>query len=479
MLKQSLQQKLQQKLAPQQIQMIKLLEVPLMDLEQRIKVELQENPALEEGNVEPEIPEEPTGNEEPEKDFSLDEYTYEEDIPSYKLHANNYSGDEKNTEIPFSAGTTFHEHLVKQLSEQAQAERDQLLCEYLIGNIDEDGYLRRDLLSIIDDLAFNSNVYSNEEEMTRCLKIIFQFDPPGVGARTLQECLLLQLKRKSHKCDAINLAIKIIDEDFEEFTKKHYERIIRKYGVTEDELKLAIEEILHLNPKPGGAYNNPYNNSVQQIIPDFLLDLVDNELVLTLNSKNVPELRVSRTYSDMLQSYSSSGPKANKAQKQAAQFVRQKLDSARWFIDAIRQRQQTLLYTMQAILDRQSAYFIEGDETLLLPMKLKDIADKTGYDVSTISRVSNSKYIQTHFGIFPLKYFFSESMQTDSGEEVSSREIKQILFESIENEDKRKPITDDKLATILKEKGYVIARRTVAKYREQLNIPVARLRKEL
>lgn len=479
MLKQSLQQKLQQKLAPQQIQMIKLLEVPLMDLEQRIKVELQENPALEEGNIEPEIPEEPTGNENPEEDFSLDEYSREEDIPMYKLHANNYTSDEKRTEIPFSAGTTFHEHLIKQLSEQVLSEREQQLSEYLIGNIDEDGYLRRDLLSIIDDLAFSSNTYSNEEEIEKCLKIIVSLDPPGIGARTLQECLLLQLKRKLHRCNAIDLAIKIIEHDFEEFTKKHYDIIIKKYSISEEELKLAIEEILHLNPKPGGAYNNPYNNSVQQVIPDFLVDVVDDELILTLNSKNVPELRVSRTYNDMLVSYSSSGNKANKTQKQAAQFVRQKLDSAKWFIDAIRQRQQTLLTTMQAILDRQSEYFMEGDETLLLPMKLKDIADKTGYDVSTISRVSNSKYIQTHFGIFALKYFFSESMQTDSGEEVSSREIKQILMESIESEDKRKPITDDKLANILKEKGYVIARRTVAKYREQLNIPVARLRKEL
>ena len=479
MLKQSLQQKLQQKLAPQQIQMIKLLEVPLMDLEQRIKKELEENPALEEGNEEPDVPEEPTGNDNAEEDFSLDEYINSEDIPSYKLHANNYSNDDKKIEIPFSSGTTFHEHLINQLSEQVLTEREKQICEYIIGNIDEDGYLRRDVLSIIDDLAFISNVYSTEEEMERGLETIFRFDPPGVGARTLQECLLLQLKRKTLNADAVELATKIIEKEFDEFTKKHYDKIIRKFGVSEEELKEAIEEILHLNPKPGAAYNNAANFSVQQVIPDFILEVRDGELLLSLNAKNVPELKVSRTYNDMLEGYSESGKKANKEQKQAAQFVRQKLDAAKWFIDAIRQRQNTLMTTMQAILDRQHDYFLDGDETLLLPMKLKDIAEKTGYDVSTISRVSNSKYIQTHFGIFALKYFFSESMQTDSGEEVSSREIKQILQESIEKEDKRKPITDEKLANILKEKGYVIARRTVAKYREQLNIPVARLRKQL
>lgn len=477
MLKQRLQQKLLQKLSPQQIQMIKLLEIPSMQLEQRIKSELEENPALEEGAEVSldDVPEEKSMRE--DEGFSLDEYMNTDDIPSYKLNAKNYSKPELKPDIPFSVGTTFQDNLEMQLGLRDLSERMQMLTEYLIGNLDDDGYLRRKLEAIVDDLDFTLNIKTTEEELLEALRIIQDLEPAGVGARDLQECLLLQISAKDQNNKDIARARKILKHHFEEFTKKHFDKIIGRLNISEEEMKDAVDEILKLNPKPGGGYSDPHSKVVEHIIPDFILENRDGDLQLSLNSKNVPELRISRTYHEMLESYSKN--KNTKQQKEAVNFVKQKLDSAKWFIDAIRQRQNTLMVTMEAIIEFQEDYFQEGDETMLHPMILKDIADKTGLDISTISRVANSKYIQTHFGIYPLKYFFSEGLQTDSGEEVSTREIKKILEECIEGESKRKPLTDDELAEILQSKGYQIARRTVAKYREQLNIPVARLRKEL
>ncbi len=489
MLKQRLQQKLIQKLSPQQIQLIKLLEVPTIQLEQRIKKEIEENPVLEEGREEDENYEEQEQEEEYESnddEFSLEDYLPDDDeLPSYKLATNNYSADDKKTEIPYSTGTSFHEHLEQQLGLRILTEKQQILAEYLIGNIDEDGYLRRDVEAIVNDVAFSQNIITDERELLDILEIIQDFDPPGVGARDLQESLKLQLEHKikitTNEVENIlyRLAYKIIRNHFSEFTKKHYEKIINKLNLGEDDLRDAMEVILRLNPKPGSAYSNPLNKNSQHITPDFIMENVDGELILSLNSRNVPDLRVSKTYATMLESYHKNKANNTKQQKEAISFVKQKLDSAKWFIDAIKQRQNTLMHTMDAIVQYQQDYFTEGDETKLRPMILKDIAEKTNLDISTISRVVNSKYIQTHFGIFPLKYFFSEGMQTDSGEEVSTREIKKILQECIDNESKKKPLTDEKLAEILQEKGYQIARRTVAKYREQLNIPVARMRKEL
>ena len=486
MLKQKLQQKLLQKLSPQQIQMIKLLEIPSMQLEQRIKSELEENPLLEEGKDELEediqTSEEERDNDTDKDDdeFSLEDYlNEEEDIPSYKLTSSNYSKDEKREDIPFSVGSTFHEFLEDQLGLRQLDEQKHNLAEYLIGNIDEDGYMRRDLPSIVDDLAFALNITVTEEELLEILRIIQDFEPTGVGARDLRECLLLQMHAKDQEQPEIVLATKIIRHNFDEFTRKHYDKIQNKLGCSDDELKTAIDEILKLNPKPGSAYSDPLNKASFVITPDFVLEDDDGELLISLNSRNTPDLRINRTYSEMLESHAAHKNKTAHDSKEAISFVKQKLDSAKWFIDAIRQRQNTLLLTMNAILEYQKEYFEEGDETKLKPMILKDIADRTGLDISTISRVANSKYIQTHFGIIPLKYFFSEGLQTDTGEEVSSREIKKILQDCIDNENKHKPLTDDKLAVILQERGYLIARRTVAKYREQLNIPVARMRKEL
>jgi RNA polymerase sigma-54 factor len=485
MLKQRLQQKLLQKLSPQQIQMIKLLEVPTLQIEQRIKKELEENPALEEGQEEEDIPtevEEEEQFEETDKDkdeFTLDDYIEEDDIPDYRLHAKNSSKDEdKRTEIPFSVGFSFQEHLESQLTLRDLTEKQKILGEYILGNIDEDGYLRRELVNIVDDLAFLQNIETTESELEAVLKIIQDLEPAGVGARTLRECLLLQIEKRNNLQPSMNIAHTILSSYFEEFTKRHYDKILAKLGITENELKAAIEEVLKLNPKPGGVYSDPFNKTSQPIIPDFILELSEDGFDLHLNSRNLPELRLSNAYSEMLQSYSKDKSQ-KKEMKDAVQFVRQKIDSAKWFIDAIKQRQNTLLLTMNAILEYQQDYFIDGDETKLKPMILKDVAEMTGLDISTISRVANSKFIQTHFGIFPLKFFFSEGLQTDSGEEVSTREIKRILQDCIENEQKRKPLTDERLTEILQEKGYQIARRTVAKYREQLNIPVARLRREI
>ena len=475
----SLQQKLLQKLSPQQIQVIKLLEIPTMQLEQRIKKELEENPVLELENESQDERMEEEGTPENDGDeFSLEDYMDEDDIPEYRLASNNYSKDDKQVDIPFSSSASFYETMTEQLGLTNLDEMQKKLGEYIIGNIDEDGYLRRDVAAISDDLAFNLNMQVSDEELEYILKVIQEFDPAGVGARDLRECLLLQIRRKKGTPSVI-LAEKILTDNFEEFTRKHYDKIIRKYDLTDEELKDTIGEILKLNPKPGSSYSNSSSKSNQVIIPDFILENEDGELHLSLNQRNVPDLRVNSNYMDMIRSYNDNKKNASQEQKDALMFVKQKMDSAKWFIDAIRQRHQTLLLTMSEIIDFQKDYFQEGDETKLKPMILKDIADHTGLDISTVSRVSNSKYIQTHFGIFPLKFFFSEGMQKDTGEEVSTREIKKILEECVEKENKRRPLTDDKLALILKEKSYPIARRTVAKYREQLGIPVARMRKEL
>ena len=464
--------------------MIKLLEVPTLQIEQRIKKELEENPALEEGQEEEEIhsEEEEEQFEETDKDqdeFTIDDYIEEDEIPEYRLQTKNYSKDEeKRTEIPFSVGYSFHEHLESQLGLRDLNDKQKILGEYILGNIDEDGYLRRELINIVDDLAFLQNVETTESELEEVLKIIQDLEPAGVGARTLRECLLLQLEKRDMSQPSMNSAHTILDSHFDEFTKRHYDKIIARLGISENELKAAIEEILKLNPKPGGVFSDPFNKTSQPIIPDFILELSEDGFDLHLNARNLPELRLSAAYSEMLQSYSRDKSQ-KKEMKDAVMFVKQKIDSAKWFIDAIKQRQNTLLLTMNAILEYQQEYFIDGDETKLKPMILKDVAEMTGLDISTVSRVANSKFIQTHFGIFPLKFFFSEGLQTDSGEEVSTREIKRILQDCIENEQKRRPLTDERLTEILQEKGYQIARRTVAKYREQLNIPVARLRREI
>jgi len=484
MLKQRLQQKLLQKLSPQQIQMIKLLEVPTLQIEQRIKKELEENPALEEGNEEEEIPSESEEdqfeeNDKDQEEFTIDDYIDDDEIPEYRLQAKNYSkDDDKRTEIPFSVGFSFQEHLESQLGLRDLTDKQKVLGQYILGNIDEDGYLRRELINIVDDLAFLQNIETTERELDEVLKVIQDLEPVGVGARTLRECLLLQIEKRDISQPSMKLAYTILDLHFEEFTKRHYDKIISRLDITEDELKAAIEEVLKLNPKPGGVYSDPFNKTSQPIIPDFILELSEDGFDLHLNSKNLPELRLSSAYSEMLHSYSKDKSQ-KKEMKDAVFFVKQKIDSAKWFIDAIKQRQNTLLMTMNAILEYQQEYFIDGDETKLKPMILKDVAEMTGLDISTVSRVANSKFVQTHFGIFPLKFFFSEGLQTDSGEEVSTREIKRILQDCIENEQKRRPLTDESLTDILQEKGYQIARRTVAKYREQLNIPVARLRKEI
>jgi RNA polymerase sigma-54 factor len=479
-----IQQKLLQKLSPQQIQVIKLLEIPTLQLEQRIKKELEENPVLElEGEgQEPEEENEIRDDADPNNDVDNDEFTFDdyyedEEIPSYKLNTNNFSKDDVYVDIPFSVGTSFHEFLYEQLGMVKFTEEQQQLAEYIIGNIDDDGYLRRDLASISDDLAFNMNMEVSVAELLEILREIQQFDPPGVGARDLRECLLNQLDKKGKNNNII--AYKIVHDFFDEFTKKHYSKIQAKLELTDEELKEGIDHILKLNPKPGSSYSNPLNKSNQHIVPDFILEVEDGEFNLSLNQRNVPDLKINETYLGMLRALGESHKDKNKNKREALQFVKEKLDSAKWFIDALQQRQTTLLLTMSEIINFQQDYFVDGDETKLRPMILKDIAERTNLDISTISRVSNSKYIQTHFGIYPLKYFFSEGLQKDDGEEVSTREIKKILQDCIENEDKRKPLTDDKLASILKKKTYNIARRTVAKYREQLGIPVARLRKEL
>lgn len=489
MLKQGLQQKLLQKLSPQQIQLMKLLQIPTVSLEQRIKEEIEINPALEEGQTEEEKdeydqPDDPTAEtadqDHQRDDFNLDEYISDDEIPSYKLATRNTGDDDERKEIPFSGGSTFHELLVSQLGLRVLNEKEFQIAEFLIGNIDDDGYLRRDLNSIVDDLAFSQNVDTEPEQLEKLLKIIHEFDPPGVGARDLQECLALQLKRKlgeNRQNHILQIALDIVENQMEEFSKKHYDKIQKRLGISDEEIKDAIHEIIRLNPKPGNSLTEN-QKTVQDIVPDFIIVNNDGILELSLNSKNAPELRISRTYSEMLEQYSKSKTKDQSA-RDAVMFVKQKIDAAKWFIEAIQQRQHTLLTTMNAIMNYQYDFFVEGDETKLRPMILKDISEIVGLDISTISRVANSKYVQTQYGTYLLKHFFSESLSTDSGEEVSTREVKKILSDCIEAESKRRPLTDEKLTAILREKGYNIARRTVAKYREQLNIPVARLRKEL
>lgn len=483
MLRQSLEQKLQQKLSPAQIQVIKMLEVPTLELEERIRQELEENPALEEGAElnEEEVYQDDDLNDDGgnNDDMDLEEYMMDDDIPDYRLQVNNSSKDDKREDIPFSIGKTFHEHLIEQLGLQSISDHQRIVAEYVIGNIDEEGYLRRPVESMVDDIVFQAGVQTDEEEVEEIIAMVQEFDPAGVGATTLQECLKLQLERKTYRRE-VDIALQIIEKYFEEFSKKHYDKIIKYLDITEDDLRDAITEIAHLNPKPGNAWGgNLLEKSMSVVVPDFILENDEGKLRVHLNDSNIPELRVSTTYNDLFQTYTDQKGEKNTALKDAVVFAKQKIDSARWFIDAIKQRHQTLLTTMQAIVNYQREFFTEGDDVYMKPMILKDIADITGYDISTISRVSNSKYIQTEFGVYPVKYFFSESMTNDSGEEVSTREIKKILQDCVENEDKRKPLNDDALADVLKTKGYPIARRTVAKYREQLNIPVARLRKEL
>ncbi len=494
MLKQRLQQKLMQKLSPQQIQLMKLLQVPTLLLDQRIKQEIEENPALEEGDDFQDEMEQheqddfessmETGDDydeveaSGEDEFDFSDYIDDEEIPEYRLNAHNTSADEETREVPYVAGATPQEVLLTQLGLKKLSEREELIARHIIGNIDESGYLQRDIHSLIDDLAFNQNIKSNFAEVLDLLRLIQEFDPPGIGARDLQECLLIQIRRKQPKTKAVLHATVMLEKNFNDFTKKHFDKISKKHNMTDQELKEAVDEVLKLNPKPGNSLQES-GKAAEYVVPDFILVHNDGEMELSLNSSNAPDLRINKTYSEMFQAMADSKGKADKRQKEALFFVKQKIDSAKWFIDAIKQRQHTLMITMQAILDFQREYFLTGDETKLRPMILKDIADMVQLDISTISRVANSKYIQTPFGTFLLKEFFSESMQTDKGEEVSTREVKKILQDCIEAESKKKPLTDDELASILKEKGYNIARRTVAKYREQLDIPVARLRKEL
>lgn len=482
-LKQSLSQKLDQRLSPQQIQLMKLLEVPTMELDQRIKQEIEENPVLEEGKEEEDEDfssdeefDDYEDNTDERTDFDINDYL-DDDEPSYKTSVNNKGKDDEERAIPLSSGNSFQERLMDQLNLHDLTEKQITLSAYLIGNLDDAGYLERELEAIVDDLAFSQNIITTEEELEEILMTIQELDPAGIGARSLKECLLIQIRRKQNGDITRYTAMKILEDYFDEFTKKHYDKIIDKLEIEEDDLRAAINEIIRLNPKPAGSLKES-SKSMIQIIPDFEITESDGELELTLNGRNAPELKISRSYEKMLRNYSE-GAGLNKSDKEAMLFVKQKLDSAKWFIDAIKQRQNTLFFTMTAIMNYQREYFLTGDETKLRPMILKNIAEIVSLDISTISRVANSKYVQTPYGVFSLKYFFSESMMTDSGEDVSTRQVKKILSEAIEAEAKRKPLTDEKLALLLKEKGYNIARRTIAKYREQLNIPVARLRKEL
>ncbi len=479
-LKQHLAQKLEQRLSPQQIQLMKLLQVPTMELEQRIKQEIEENPALEEGsdNVEEDYDNEEDYTEELDAstDFDLSEYM-DDDSPDYKTQVNNRSNDDEEYFVPLSGEQSFQEKLIEQLHLLDLDDTQFSIADIIIGNLDESGYLNRTVYAIVDDLAFSANIYVTEEQVEEVLALVQELDPAGVGARDLRECLLLQLKRTQSGDITRYTAKKILEDHFEEFIKKHYDKIQLKLEIEDQDLKEAIDEILKLNPKPGGSMKESAK-PMQQITPDFTVIEFEGRLELSIHGRNAPDLKLSREYENMLRGYSE-GAKTSKSDKEAVSFVKQKLENAKWFIDAIKQRQNTLFVTMTAIMNYQRAFFLTGDETNLRPMILKDIAELVGLDISTVSRVANSKYVQTNYGIYSLKYFFSESMSKDTGEEVSTREVKKILSEAIQGEEKNKPLTDDKLTLILQEKGYNIARRTVAKYREQLNYPVARLRKEL
>ncbi len=485
MLKQHLLYKLSQKLSPQQIQLMKLIQLPTQAFEQKLKQEIEENPALENGKDESNEFDEFEQNEYDDsldtdtidtQDINIDEYLSDDETPSYKTQTNNYSADDDDKSIPYAGGTTFNQHLLSQLGTYRLNEQEKTIAEFLIGSIDESGYIRRDIDDLVDDLAFTQNIFTDKKEVLKLLEKVQQLDPAGVGARDLKECLVIQLKRKKEN-PSREIAIAILETAFESFAKKHYKKLLQKFDITEDQLKNAIKEIEKLNPKPGGSFAGS-NKIAEQIVPDFTIRIVDGQLELSLNARNAPELHVSSTYNNMLKGYKESKTKT-KSQKDAVLFIKQKLDAAKWFIDAIKQRQQTLMLTMGSIMEHQKEYFLTGDQRKLKPMILKDIADKISMDVSTVSRVANSKYVATPYGTKLIKEFFSESMKNDQGEDVSTREIKKILETVIANEDKKKPLTDDKLSAVLKEKGYPIARRTIAKYREQLDLPVARLRKKL
>lgn len=484
MLKQHLQLKLSQKLSPQQIQLMKLIQLPTLAFEQRLKEEMVENPALESGKEDLDNVDE-FGEQEYEdydsehidaEDINIDEYLSDDETPDYKYKANNYSDDDEDTFSPIVAQASFHQDLLNQLNTLVLNDQEFEIAQFLIGSIDDTGYIRRSIQDIVDDLAFTQAVYTDEDTVENILTIYVQeLEPAGVGARDLQECLLLQLKRKTPSL-SIDLATDIVENQFESFTKKHYDKLLNKYEISQEQLREAINEIERLNPKPGSSYSS--NKVIEHVIPDFTIKIVDGELELSINGRNAPELHVSREYQNMFEAYKESNNKSE-SQKDAVQFIKQKLDGAKWFIEAIKQRQETLFVTMTAIMEYQQEYFLEGDETKIRPMILKDIADRVGLDISTISRVANSKYVETPYGTKLLKEFFSEAMMNDQGEEISTIEIKRTLENIIEEEDKQKPYPDDKLAELLKEKGYPIARRTVAKYREQLNIPVARMRKKI
>ena len=469
MLKQGLELKQKQQLSPLQIQTIKLIELPIQELEQRIRKELEENPVLDE-----DVPKEKEEDEAP-REVSLSEYKEDDSIPSYRLRADNYSKDERPQYSTFSVKESFTQSLMEQLGYRNLTEHQYSVAAFIIGSLDDDGYLRRSIDTLVDDISFRANIETSEEEVLAMLKVVQEFDPAGVGARDLRECLLLQI-RHCKKTPAVEHAIRILDHYFHDFTSKHYQKIMTRMGLTEDEMKAAIAKILKLNPSPGGQIDDSYSDQAQQIVPDFLLEYTDGELILTMPRFSIPELRVNRKYADLLMEAASS---SEREKKEAAAFVKKKLESAKWFVEAIKQRHNTLYSTMQTIIDYQREYFIDGDETHLKPMVLKDIAERTGFDISTISRVVNSKYIETHFGIYSLKYFFSEGLENQDGEEVSTRELKKALQECVDNEDKHKPLTDDELVAKMTERGYKVARRTVAKYRDQLGIPKARLRREL
>ncbi|CAM4100730.1 RNA polymerase factor sigma-54 [Zobellia nedashkovskayae] len=466
---------------------MKLIQLPTQAFEQRLKQELEENPALEGGkeesdSIDDEFEDSYDDSNESDSeiiatdDINIDDYLSDDEIPDYRTKANNYSADDEEKNVPYAAGTSFNQYLLNQLNTVYLNDEEWSIAEFLVGSVDESGYIRRPIADITDDLAFTQNIYTEEKTIEKVLKLVQKLDPPGVAARSLEECLIIQLKRKEATPN-IELAITILEKSFEQFTKKHYKKLIQKYNISEEQLRNAISEIEKLNPKPGGSYSGN-NRVVEHVVPDFSIRIVDGELELTLNGRNAPELHVSREYNNMLKGYKDA-KKKSKSQKDTVLFIKQKLDAAKWFIDAIRQRQQTLFITMNSIMHYQSEYFLTGDERNLRPMILKDIADEIQMDVSTVSRVANSKYVDTPYGTKLIKEFFSESMKNDQGEDVSTKEIKKILETVIGEESKKKPLTDDKLAAILKEKGYPIARRTVAKYREQLDIPVARLRKQI
>ena len=471
MLKQELGLKQVQKLSPLQIQTIKLIELPIQDLEQRIRKELEENPVLDDET--PESKDE-DGEEQP-REVSLSDIKEDDSIPDYKLRVNNYGKDERPEYNTFSVKESFTQSLMEQLGFRNLSEHQHDIAAFIIGSLDEDGYLRRDIDSLVDDLAFRMNIETTPEEVEKTLHIIQEFDPPGIGARDLRECLLIQLKGLKQTPDVIN-AQRILTDWFQEFSNKHFQKIMTRLNLSQDEMKAAMARIVKLNPSPGGQIDDSYNDQAQQIVPDFILSLENGELKLTMPRFSIPEIRINKKYADLLMDAANS---SERQKKEAATFVKQKMDSAKWFVEALKQRHNTLLSTMQAIIDYQHDYFMDGDESHLKPMVLKDIASKTGFDISTISRVVNSKYIETHFGIFPLKYFFSEGLENQQGEEVSTRELKKVLQDFVDKEDKHKPLTDDELVTLMNEKGYKVARRTIAKYRDQLNIPKARLRKEL